>query len=432
MAPRTDQAASQTASTADTENPSEFRDLLTTVRVNGRLAAELSPADCLREDAARAALLGRIQAEQLLLRAQFARSRPAALSGGEQEPQTYDRYAGDELALQLGLAPSEGNQALAFADRVVRRLPRGLRALHDGAIDLPRLRALDQLTAQLDDVQVDAVVQPVLDNGGGRPTLSAFRTAVRRRIARIDPKGAERRSRRARRTRKVGVQAEADGMGRMSALLPGPEMLAAFHRVDQLARRFDPTDERTLDQRRADVFVDLLMGRDREHVDIEMQVIVPLETLTGQADKPGEIPGFGPIPAGIVREMAADPGCTWRRILVDPMKGTIAEVADRRHPSAGLARNVRLRTPTCAFPGCSKPSVDCDLDHTVARQHDGPTTGANLEPLCRHHHGLKHSGDGLDPSEPRWDLTQPSPGEFVWTTPEGFQHRYRPETYPET
>jgi hypothetical protein len=188
------------------------------------------------------------------------------------------------------------------------------------------------------------------------------------------------------------------------------------------------------------VLVDLLLGRDHDQVEIEMQVVVPVDCLLGMSDSPGQLPGYGPIPAGIVREMAENPRCTWRRILTDPAEGHVLEVSNRRSPSAALARYVRTRNPTCVFPGCDKPSTACDLDHTQPRHRTGQTSATNLGPECRRHHRLKHAGDSpsvrgagarrVGPAARRWQMRQTEPGHFVWTSPEGRQYHVRPETLP--
>lgn len=66
-------------------------------------------------------------------------------------------------------------------------------------------------------------------------------------------------------------------------------------------------------------------------------------------------------------------------------------------PSDALALVVQATYPTCVHPGCTVPSTECDLDHAVPFDHRGPERGGwtiatNLEPLCRHHHGLKTRG----------------------------------------
>ncbi|MBY6679893.1 DUF222 domain-containing protein [Rhodococcus sp. BP-316] len=66
-------------------------------------------------------------------------------------------------------------------------------------------------------------------------------------------------------------------------------------------------------------------------------------------------------------------------------------------PSEAIASLVTALYPTCVHPGCAVPSEDCDLDHVVPFDHTDPrragwTVAANLQPLCRRHHGLKTRG----------------------------------------
>ncbi|EIV94015.1 HNH endonuclease signature motif containing protein [Frankia sp. QA3] len=405
-----------------------------------RRVDDLDARNCLRLDVQIGQEIARWEAARLVVRARFARLRPPELNGGEQRYQAFDEFAGDELAAELKLSPAVGGRRLAFAVSAVRRMPAAVNALSFGTIDLERLGALERLTANLTDEQADQVAGEVVSNGGGRPSHSAFAAAVRRRVIRVDPQGAERRRRKAANARRVTVQAEADGMGRISALLPAERMLAAFRRIDGLAKKAGaPKEERDLDQRRADVLYDLLMGRDRDRINLEMQVIVSAECLLGLSEKPGEIPGYGPIPAGIVREMAANPRCTWRRILTDPAEGRVLEVAHRRFPSAALARHVQVRNPTCIFPGCDKPSTACDLDHTRPHGRGGETNERNLGPECRRHHRLKHAADrppgaadsATTSTAMRWKVCQVKPGHFVWTSPEGHKYHVGPERHGE-
>ena len=88
-----------------------------------------------------------------------------------------------------------------------------------------------------------------------------------------------------------------------------------------------------------------------------------------------------------------------------------------------LPHLVRVRRPTCTFPGCRQPARRCDIDHTVAFHHGGLTCLCNLGPLCRRHHRCKQA-EG-------WSLSQPAPGEFLWTTPSGRQYTTRSAPYPQ-
>jgi hypothetical protein len=51
-----------------------------------------------------------------------------------------------------------------------------------------------------------------------------------------------------------------------------------------------------------------------------------------------------------------------------------------------LRKAAALRHPHCAFPGCGQPASVCDIHHLIPRSRGGPTSLANLVPLCQFHH----------------------------------------------
>jgi hypothetical protein len=115
---------------------------------------------------------------------------------------------------------------------------------------------------------------------------------------------------------------------------------------------------------------------------------VGLTTLLGLDDQPGDLEGYGPIPAPVARRIAAEG--TWRRVITDPASGTVLDVGRTTYlPPSDLARHVEVRDGTCRYPGCAVPAARCDLDHVVPFPH-GPTAAHNLVPLCRRHHRFKH------------------------------------------
>ena len=154
-------------------------------------------------------------------------------------------------------------------------------------------------------------------------------------------------------------------------------------------------------------------------------MIVPVGTLLGLDDpdgagqRPAELAGYGPIPRALALELAADGD--WTRLLTDPATGHLLEVDPSRYePPAALARFIRVRDRTCRFPGCGVPAERCDLDHTIAHRKGGPTDHTNLGPFHRYHHRGKHEGG--------WQVAQPEPGTFVWTSPTG--HVYTVQLEP--
>jgi HNH endonuclease len=191
-----------------------------------------------------------------------------------------------------------------------------------------------------------------------------------------------------------------------------------------LARTLKTGDEtRTVDQIRADVLLDLLEGtrhngRSRGTVDIH----VDLTTLTRLTDDPGELAGYGPVIADIARQVAEhQPGAEWCWTLTHPDSGQVLDNGiTRRRPTTSQRRHLQARNPTCIFPGCRRPALDCDLDHRQTFADGGPTTVDNLVPLCRHHHQVRHQAGWTHMALPN--------GDHQWTSQLG--HTYTTSGLP--
>ncbi|HEY9388275.1 MAG TPA: HNH endonuclease signature motif containing protein, partial [Mycobacteriales bacterium] len=120
------------------------------------------------------------------------------------------------------------------------------------------------------------------------------------------------------------------------------------------------------------------------------------------------------------RAIASDPTGVWKRLVTDPVDGTLVEHTRHTYrPPAALDDFVRARDHTCRFPGCQRSAQHGDLDHTIPWP-KGPTTPGNLGALCRHHHRLKH--------HTAWRLIQAN-GRFHWTSPTGRRYLTHPENH---
>ena len=198
-----------------------------------------------------------------------------------------------------------------------------------------------------------------------------------------------------------------------------------------------------------------------------INLTVPLTTWLGLAAAPGDLAGYGPITAATARQILADArsdpttrwcltitddedraighGCVTRRqvnegtgtrprrdgtpethgsnLTIDMRRLATAE-CDHWRESAGyqpprsLRHIVEIRDQTCSFPGCRRPSVKCDKDHTIPYDRGGRTCECNLAPLCRFHHKVKQALG--------WKLSQPAPGILTWTTPSGWRYTNPP------
>nr|WP_268916212.1 MULTISPECIES: HNH endonuclease [Actinomyces] len=123
-----------------------------------------------------------------------------------------------------------------------------------------------------------------------------------------------------------------------------------------------------------------------------------------------------PVPAVVARALAA--GGSWRRLVTDPLSGTVVDVGRSRYrPPAGLADLVRARDASCTYPGCQVPAVRCDIDHVRPWAEGGTTSWQNLACLCQAHHRLKHT--------PGWLLTRTPEGSLTWRTPTGARYERR-------
>ncbi|MEV0839548.1 DUF222 domain-containing protein [Actinocatenispora sera] len=361
----------------------------------------LDADDCLSALAAAEQQIAMLYARQSRVIARFAELRR------EHPLRPTSEFAADELAAALSWPRWQATRRLADAEALTSRLPATMAALDVGAIDQPTAEGLCRTTVQVaDPAVVHAVEQRALGPNPETLTSGQVRARARRAVAELDPHHADRHAR-ATMQRRVTLVPQDDGMAGLWALLPAEDAVAIRDRLTALARDAGD-DARTVDQRRADAFVDLLLGTPAQR-EVRVNLTVPIDTALG-GNSPAELAGYGPIDADTARRLAAD--ATWRRILTDEATGTVVDVGRTTYrPPAALADLVAARDQRCVFPGCTYPAESCDLDHTVSWQDGGSTSAANLGALCRHHHRLKH--------EQAWQLEQSAPGHFRWTSPTG-------------
>jgi hypothetical protein len=196
-----------------------------------------------------------------------------------------------------------------------------------------------------------------------------------------------------------------------------------------------------------------------------VNLTVPLATLLGITDAPGELGAFGPVTAHTAREIAAAavdaPAIRWcvtvtggdgipighgcarpvrrrRRTGVTAAEPgdwafnvklralAAAECGHEREslsyrPPPSLWHLIQIRNQRCTHAGCRMPAATCDDDHTLPYEKGGRSCECNLAPLCRHHHRVKQLQG--------WRLEQPEPGVLAWVTPSGWTYLTGPTIY---
>ena len=196
---------------------------------------------------------------------------------------------------------------------------------------------------------------------------------------------------------------EPDGMATLSAYLPAADAVGVFAVLDEYARHAGYLgDERSMDTRRGDALVDLVLnptgyrsqhtsvtpdctggstsgsnhiepaaatgsagcrcqcGRCRRGGGVDVRVTIPYTALLGADELPGDLAGYGPIPAAVARDLAA--GGTWRRILTDPASGRPVDYGTTRYrPPAHLAGLVITRDQTASSRAAGYPPTAATL-----------------------------------------------------------------------
>jgi Domain of unknown function (DUF222) len=251
-------------------------------------------------------------------------------------------------------------------------------------------------------------------------------------VEKFDPAGV-REPRPPRADRYVEIGPCGAGMAGIWGKLTVTEGAALDDRLDAVAATVCRDDPRTAKQRRADALCALAAGQSRLACgcgsadcpagpggadtplgQVVIHVLAEQATLSGASPAPGYLPGFGAVPAPLLRELAAT-------AKVKPLKIPPPTCEPGYRPSAGVAEFVRWRDVTCRFPGCDRPAAVCHIDHTIPYP-VGPTHPSNLKLLCVVHHLLKTFWTGMG----GWADRQLPDGTVIWTAPSGHTYTTTP------
>lgn len=241
-------------------------------------------------------------------------------------------------------------------------------------------------------------------------------------VARFDPAG-RRMPNQSDDDRYVEIGPVDSGLAGIWAQLRAPDGAALDQKLDALAATVCRDDPRTKRKRRAGALGALAAGLDALRcecgspdcaatsraagTEVVIHVLAEQAAVAGESKAPAYLPGYGPIPAAALRELAVT-------AKLKPLTIPSAVPEHGYRPSTALAEFVRLRDLTCRFPGCDKPAAACQIDHTVPYPL-GPTHPSNLKLLCVFHHLLKTFYTGVG----GWADRQQPDGTVIWTAPSG-------------
>jgi hypothetical protein len=355
-----------------------------------------------------------------------------------------------EVAAAMNLSPMAASYLVSHAQALDTRLPKVAALLAKGRTDWRTVRLIISRT---DLVTADRLIAGLDESLAAR--IGKWHSWSRQRIVNAvdaavraaDPDAARERRTAAEDDRYIGTSAIDNGMAEIHGTVAAAAATAFDRRLSELAKQVCPADPRTMDQRRADALAALTGGRrltctcgkpdcptrtdvtrpdhDAGGTQVVINVVASDQTVSGNSAQPGYLEGYGVIDAEQVRELAAAASLRLADFQTTPQE------ALRYQPSAALERAIRCRDLTCRFPGCSRPAVVCDVDHTIPFNHADPKAGGltvpwNLKCLCRQHHRLKTFG--------RWRDRQLADGTVIWVAPSGQTYRSAPagaDLFPE-
>ena len=385
---------------------------------------ELSPSD-------RIDYLTALERQTGWLQALMQRAIVAVAGCDSSKPNGTDPFFGvddaerEDVSTALRLAPTTAQSRIDVARTLVNHLPNTCSALATGEISPAHATVIAKETAAairdgLPESAIFEIEQRAIAHAEFH-TPGQVANQVRTTIARISPETFEETVARARDTRKVSCYTESDGISTIVAILPAADAQIVMNSIESFIRAASAepkSDPRSADMKRADALTAIasaFLSNTSEIVTphrrpISVNVTIDLPTLLGLAENPGQLAGYGAIPASVARELAADG--KWKRFITDPQTGNLLDYGRRSYePPQALIDFLIARDRTCRFPGCRRSAALSDIDHAQSWETGGRTSPENLGALCRRHHRLKtHDG---------WNVESRADGSCTWTSPLG-------------
>ena len=346
----------------------------------------------------------------------------------------------EEVASALRLSPNTAQIKIDVARTLTNHLPTICSALATGEISAAHATVIAKESAEIISRGASkALIQEIEEKALSHAefhTPSQVANKVRATIAKLAPEEFEDAVSIARDARKVSLFPESDGMCTLVAFLPAQDAQTIMLAIDKLARAdvkenfhggITPNsalpamldkDSRSIDMKRADALTQLASAYLARSVNelqthrrpVTVNLTIDLPTLMGLAENPGQIAGYGAIPASVARELAAD--AKWRRFITDPITGNLIDYGRESYePPQDLKDFLIARDQTCRFPGCRQSARRSDIDHAQAWDDGGKTSADNLGVLCRRHHQMKTHGG--------WRLISNKDGSCEWISPLG-------------
>ena len=355
----------------------------------------------------------------------------------------------EDVATALRLSPTTAQNRIDVARVLVAHLPNTISALSTGEISVAHATVIARETATairngLSEESIFRVEQTALAHAEFH-TPGQVASKVKTTIAKLAPEEFEEIVDRARDSRRVSCYPEADGMATIVAILPAEDAQTVMKSIEAFIVKRNQEEDSCICDLATGIAVDCVrhhrdggaewstLSADMKRADaltyiasqalssladkvqphrrpITISVAIDLPTLLGLAENPGQLAGYGAIPASVARRLAADGN--WQRFVSDPTTGNLLDFGREKYtPPQELIDYLLARDRVCRFPGCRRTGQSSDIDHAQSWETGGETNPANLGLLCRRHHRMKTHGG--------WSLESNPDGSCLWKSPQG-------------
>jgi hypothetical protein len=413
-----------------------------------------------------------------LIRRNPADGHEAEAAGGL--PSLWQKDLIEQVALELAITRNAADKLISLAWALGKRLPLTAAALDVGTLNLAKARMIADETAVLSDADAAKAEELAAASWAGK-TWSQIRERVTRAVVEVDPDGAQKRREQAEREEaRVSFWREHAGTAALAGYgLPTDEALQAHQNIQARALAYKRHGiKQPLDLLRVMAMLDILNGADardrypnapdeadrdlaeevgpdsdREDGDepepspddpgdpgpggsgtggeggaggglaANLELTVPLATLLGLAERPGQAHGLGVLDPGLARRLAAqatrNPRSVFEIIVTDPRGQAIGygKATRTRQPRAGKPPGPGHQTPGGIRDGTAMAAFTLtgtgpDDGYGTWRLDIGDLTlGVRLIPIPRRGCDHRYESKGYRPGETLRRLVQVRDGE---------------------
>ena len=357
--------------------------------------------------------------------------------GGDGTP-AVAAFAPESLGTAMGWTPATARNLIADVLDLIHRHPKLWKRVRRLQLPAWQARRVTQQTRRLPKAGARWVDDQLADRIGCGPVITD--RLVAQAAAKYDPEAHQRREEDAQSSSDVELSHPAPGEyagasdltahGDTLTLKAFYDLLCAIARQLHLDGDTTPLGERKI--KALGVIVALITGGQGtlDFTDLaaavgkrpsKMKAYVHVEAYDLDADSVGAVEKFGAATLAKIKSWVGH-----HQVVIQPVLNMARrDAVDQHDPPPWMRELIILRDRRCVFPGCTRDSRSCDLDHIEPYHPDGPpgqTGPDNLAALCRRHHRAKTLGP--------WRYIRTPDGDYRWRGPYGITYVVKPPRHP--